>query len=70
VRRRRYGARESSGEGANERGRRGDALYKLGLKRSNSKREESIRENQNSVLEINSKTSLIRARYSTICSDS
>ncbi len=67
---RRYGARERTGDGANERGRRGEALYRLGLKRSNSKREKSIQENQNSVLEINSETNSIRREYSTIRSDS
>ena len=34
------------GEGANERGGLGGALYRLGLKRSDSKREESKPENQ------------------------
>jgi len=51
ARRRLYGARESSGKGANERGRRGDALYRLGLKRSDSKREESKPENLRVSLE-------------------
>nr|BAC07160.1 hypothetical protein [Oryza sativa Japonica Group] len=67
--RRRYEARETTGEGANERGGLGGPIYSLGLKRSDSSRKKSIREIKNSVLEINSKTSLIRIRYSTICSD-
>jgi hypothetical protein len=46
ARRRRYGARETTGEGANERGRRGGPIYSLGLKRSDSSRKKSIRENQ------------------------
>ena len=68
--RRLYGSRERTGEGANERGGLGGPIYSLGLKRSDSSRKKSLRENQNSVLEINSKTSLIRIKYPTICSDS
>jgi hypothetical protein len=57
--RRRYGAREGSGDGANERGRLGDAIYRLGLERSDSKREDLSRKNRGSVGEINSKTNSI-----------
>jgi hypothetical protein len=43
-RRRLYGRRGSSGLGANGRGRLGDAIYRLVLKRSDSNREKSSRE--------------------------
>nr|BAD30144.1 hypothetical protein [Oryza sativa Japonica Group]BAD31202.1 hypothetical protein [Oryza sativa Japonica Group] len=67
--RRSYGAREGLGDGENERGGLGDPIYSLGLKRSDSSRKKSIREIKNSVLEINSRTSLIRIKYSTISSN-
>src|SRR5512136_53855 len=41
-----YEARETTGEGANERGGLGGPIYSLGSKRSDSKREESKPENQ------------------------
>ncbi len=43
--RRRYGRRLQLGLEANGRGRLGDAIYRLGLKRSNSERKESKSEN-------------------------
>ncbi len=49
--RRRYGGREGSGVGANERGRLGGAIYRLGSERSNSNREESKPENLRFSLE-------------------
>ncbi len=57
-----YGARERTGDGANERGGLGGPICSLGLKRSDSSRKKSTRKIKNSVLEINSKTSSIRAK--------
>nr|BAD32094.1 hypothetical protein [Oryza sativa Japonica Group] len=59
ARRRHYEARESSGDGAKEIGRLGDAIYRLGLKRSDSNREDLSRKNRGLVGEINSKTNSI-----------
>ncbi len=70
ARRRLHGALESSGKGANKRGRLGGPIYSIGLERSDSYREESSREKLGFVLGINSKTRLIRIIYSTICSES
>jgi hypothetical protein len=67
---RRYGQRSSSGLGENGRGPLGDALYRLGLERSDSKREDFNRKIRGLVGEIYSKTSLIRIKYKELGSDS
>jgi hypothetical protein len=64
--RRLYRARETTEEGANERGRRGGPIYSIGLKRSNSSRKKSIRENLNSVFRDKFETNSIRIKSSTI----
>nr|BAD20024.1 hypothetical protein [Oryza sativa Japonica Group] len=58
-RRRLYGRRLGLGLGANGRGRQGDAIYRLGLKRSDSNREDLSRKNRGLVGEISSKTNSI-----------
>jgi hypothetical protein len=49
-------ATATAGTEANERGRLGDSIYRLGCERSGLKHKESHRENQGFGREINSKT--------------